>query len=214
MEYVPKYMAVVENMLSRSDIMDSDKKIIIVEGPQGVGKTTVTNWIRERLPYTNLYRLSGHDVPDMNGFNKSILLYDSLMDHIESINTGSIMNILMDRSFISEYVYCELGYRKYDFCEPFYKYIRQLDNMNNVIILNLYLSDNEIYRHRLMRDKPMHCNIGFDVDNSINQQNVYRDTMMMISMTYGNIQVHDIMMDNGDWMQQIKDAVEITLNGQ
>ena len=33
--------------------------IIIVEGPQGTGKTTVTNYLREEMSATDLYRLSG-----------------------------------------------------------------------------------------------------------------------------------------------------------
>ena len=34
-------------------------KLIIVEGPQGTGKTTLTNYLRENLASSNLYRLSG-----------------------------------------------------------------------------------------------------------------------------------------------------------
>ena len=37
----------------------ANSKIIILEGPQGVGKTTITDYIRNVIPYTNLYRLSG-----------------------------------------------------------------------------------------------------------------------------------------------------------
>ena len=33
------------------------EKIIIVEGPQGAGKTTITDYLRNTLPYTNLYIL-------------------------------------------------------------------------------------------------------------------------------------------------------------
>ena len=37
----------------------ANSKIIIVEGAQGAGKTTVTDYIRYALKYTNLYRLCG-----------------------------------------------------------------------------------------------------------------------------------------------------------
>ena len=37
----------------------ANSKIVIVEGPQGVGKTTITDFLRHTLPYSNLYRLSG-----------------------------------------------------------------------------------------------------------------------------------------------------------
>ena len=33
--------------------------IIIVEGPQGAGKTTFTNYLREKMSATDLYRLAG-----------------------------------------------------------------------------------------------------------------------------------------------------------
>ena len=33
--------------------------IIIVEGPQGAGKTTFTNYLREKMSATDLYRLTG-----------------------------------------------------------------------------------------------------------------------------------------------------------
>ena len=33
-------------------------KCIIVEGPQGCGKTTLTNYLRENIPASNLYRLT------------------------------------------------------------------------------------------------------------------------------------------------------------
>ena len=34
-------------------------KVIIVEGPQGAGKTTLTNMLRELITSTNLIRMSG-----------------------------------------------------------------------------------------------------------------------------------------------------------
>ena len=37
----------------------ANSKIVIVEGPQGVGKTTITDFLRHSMKYTNLYRLSG-----------------------------------------------------------------------------------------------------------------------------------------------------------
>lgn len=42
-------------------------KIIIVEGPQGTGKTTLSNFFRENLPGANLYRLSGQKDKTLTG---------------------------------------------------------------------------------------------------------------------------------------------------
>ena len=37
----------------------ANSKIIIVEGAQGAGKTTITDYIRHAIPYTNLYKGKG-----------------------------------------------------------------------------------------------------------------------------------------------------------
>ncbi len=34
-------------------------RMIIVEDPQGTGKTTLTNYLRDNIASSNLYRLSG-----------------------------------------------------------------------------------------------------------------------------------------------------------
>lgn len=34
-------------------------RMIIVEGPQGTGKTTLAEYLRDNIPASNLYRLSG-----------------------------------------------------------------------------------------------------------------------------------------------------------
>lgn len=35
-------------------------KCIIVEGPQGCGKTSLTNYLRDNIAASNLYRLTGN----------------------------------------------------------------------------------------------------------------------------------------------------------
>ena len=37
----------------------ANSKIIVVEGPQGAGKTTITDFLRHTVSYSNLYRLCG-----------------------------------------------------------------------------------------------------------------------------------------------------------
>ena len=119
------------------------------------------------------------------------------------------MNVLMDRSFISEYVYCELGYRQYDFGDAFYQYMRRMDELDNVIILNLYLGDTQLYIDRLTRDKPQHCNVKFDIKNSIKQQDIYKEIMTEISLRFSHICVYDIMADNrDDWIKQIEQVLQ------
>ena len=56
----------------------ANSKIIIVEGPQGVGKTTITDYIRNTIPYTNLYRLSGTSDSTPSGKLKSKKMYENV----------------------------------------------------------------------------------------------------------------------------------------
>ena len=77
------------------------EKIIIVEGPQGAGKTTITDYLRNTLPYTNLYRLSGISDSTKSGLEKVNRYYETLLDYmkkLENINInllfGSIYSIV------------------------------------------------------------------------------------------------------------------------
>ena len=49
----------------------ANSKLIVVEGAQGAGKTTVTDFLRHSLSYTNLYRLSGTSDSSIEGKKKS-----------------------------------------------------------------------------------------------------------------------------------------------
>ena len=73
----------------------ANSKLIIVEGPQGAGKTTVTDFIRFYLPYTNLYRLGGTADKTVAGKEKSKKMYIALLDYIKSLENASI-NLLFE----------------------------------------------------------------------------------------------------------------------
>jgi len=62
----------------------ANSKLIIVEGPQGAGKTTVTDFIRHGLKYTNLYRLYGTSDSSPAGKQKAEDMYYDLLDYIKS----------------------------------------------------------------------------------------------------------------------------------
>ena len=57
----------------------SKSKIIIVEGAQGVGKTTITDYLRNTVKHTNLYRLSGVSDSTISGLEKSKKMYYDLI---------------------------------------------------------------------------------------------------------------------------------------
>ena len=59
--------------------------IIIIEGPQGSGKSTMTNFIRDNLPGSNLYRLSGIKDKTKTGYEKNKTMYLGLINYMEAL---------------------------------------------------------------------------------------------------------------------------------
>ena len=49
----------------------ANSRLIIIEGAQGAGKTTYTDFVRNTLSYTNLYRLSGTADTTKSGLPKA-----------------------------------------------------------------------------------------------------------------------------------------------
>ena len=72
--------------------------IIIVEGPQGVGKSTMANFLRDNLPTTNLYRLSGIKDKTLTGKEKNKIMYLGLINYMESLEESEL-NLVFDRTF-------------------------------------------------------------------------------------------------------------------
>ena len=79
----------------------ANSKLIVVEGAQGAGKTTITDLIRHGLKYTNLYRLCGTSDSSPEGKKKAEDMYIDLLDYLEKLENKSI-NLLFDRTFFTE----------------------------------------------------------------------------------------------------------------
>ena len=78
----------------------ANSKLIIVEGPQGAGKTTTTDFLRHTLSYTNLYRLSGTADSSKTGLKKATDMYETLLDYMKTLENISI-NLVFDRTFFT-----------------------------------------------------------------------------------------------------------------
>ena len=92
----------------------ANSKLIVVEGPQGAGKTTITDFLRYSLSYTNLYRLSGTADSSPTGKKKAEDMYVDLIEYIKKLENKNI-NLVFDRTFFTEENYCRLGKKQYDF---------------------------------------------------------------------------------------------------
>lgn len=166
--------------------------IIIVEGPQGVGKSTMANFLRDNLPTTNLYRLSGIKDRSETGREKNKIMYLGLINYMESLEETEL-NLVFDRTFFSEQVYCSLGYKDYKFDDVYKRLISKLNALDyNIYFAVLYLKDVNIYEQRLKR---VHHNYqSFSLQSSVDQQNEY--LKLADNMKQNNIKVLKIAMDD------------------
>lgn len=168
-------------------------KLIIIEGPQGCGKTTLTNFLRDNIPASNLYRLSGQKDKTMTGKEKSKKMYFALLDYLKEMEHCD-MNLIFDRTFFSEQVYALLGYKEYSFSDVYEELLRKLGELDyEIYYISLYLEDLSIYETRLNR---VHHNYqAFSIESSINQQRAYESLLPGIE-ALPNTQVIRLPMDD------------------
>lgn len=172
-------------------------KLIIVEGAQGVGKGTVTNMLREKVPYSTLMRLSGiKDKTKETGLKK---VFDLRAGELKFIlnRVESDTNFILDRCHLSEKVYCNLGYKEYDFkqeTEDLNDFLNMVTLFYDVYIIGLILNNTRIYAKRLKRDKAEFEHSKFNIDNSIRQQNEYIKEINNIKENYKHIKC--LLIDN------------------
>lgn len=174
----------------------ANSKLIVVEGPQGAGKTTVTDFLRYTLSYTNLYRLSGTADSSKTGLKKAKEMYETLLDYVEKLENLSI-NLVFDRTFFTEENYCRLGKKEYSFTEVYNQLLDRFSKLDfDIYYITLYLEDESLYSERLSRSgKATFEASKFGVENSISQQKVYLEMAEEIKQKYPNINVINVKSD-------------------
>ena len=174
----------------------ANSKLIIVEGAQGAGKTTFTDYIRYSLSYTNLYRLCGTSDMTKTGLFKAKKMYETLLDYIENLENTSI-NLVFDRTFFTEEIYCRLGKKEYSFTEVYNNLLERFSKLDfDIYYITLYLENEQIFAERLNRGgKALFENSRFSIENSISQQREYLKMADEIKEKYPNINVININTD-------------------
>lgn len=174
----------------------ANSKLIVVEGPQGAGKTTITDFFRYSLSYTNLYRLSGTADSSPTGKKKAEDMYVDLIEYIKKLENKNI-NLVFDRTFFTEENYCRLGKKQYDFSDVYVKLLKEFSKLDfEIYYITLYLENEKLYNERLNRDgKAIVETSKFSAENSIGQQRVYLQMADEIQKEYPNIKVLKIAND-------------------
>lgn len=172
--------------------MKNRGNIIIIEGPQGVGKSTMANFLRDNLASSNLYRLTGIKDKTKTGYDKNKRMYLNLLNHMEELEDTEL-NLIFDRTFFTEQVYCLLGFKEYRFDDVYERLVQKLNALDfNIYYVVLYLNDTSIYEKRLKRQH--HQYQAFSIESSVNQQNTY--LKLADNLKAANINVLKIATDN------------------
>jgi len=189
----------------------ANSKLIIVEGPQGAGKTTVTDFIRHGLKYTNLYRLYGTSDSSPAGKQKAEDMYYDLLDYIKKLENKSI-NLLFDRTFFTEEIYCRLNFKEYKFTDVYEKLLEKFSKLDfDIYYITLYLEDTNLFTTRLQRDKKAVVDYAkFNIQSSINQQEQYLKMADEILSKYSNIKVFKVSNDTNE--EELKNKIKNILD--
>ena len=163
----------------------ANSKLIVVEGAQGAGKTSITDFLRYSMPSTNLYRLSGTSDTSPTGRQKSEDMYNCLMDYIKKMENKNI-NLVFDRTFFTEENYCRLGLKDYKFTDIYERLLEEFSKLDfEIYYITLYLKDENLYEERLDRDgKVSYKASQYKKENSIKQQKVYLEMAEEIRKKY------------------------------
>ena len=174
----------------------ANSKLIVVEGPQGAGKTTITDFLRHSLKYTNLYRLSGTSDSSLNGLFKATDMYLGLLDYIETLENKSI-NLVFDRTFFTEEAYSRLKFKAYSFHDVYLKLLDRFSKLDfEIYYVTLYLSDTSLYGKRIQREgKAVPEYAKFKIESSIKQQEVYLQIANEIKEKYPKIHTLELSCD-------------------
>lgn len=178
-------------------------KIIVIEGAQGVGKTTITDYLRHTIPYTDLYRLAGISDSTPTGREKNQKRYNDLLEYMKKLENQSI-NLLFDRTFFSEEIYGRLGFKQYKFTDIYEDLLDRLSKLDfDIYYITLYLEDENLFSERLIREgKGTTAYAKYTEQSSINQQREYLKMSEEVERKYSNI--HVFRVENGRNLDETK----------
>jgi len=181
----------------------ANSKIIIVEGAQGAGKTTITDFLRHAVKYTNLYRLTGTSDSTKEGKRKATIMYQNLLTYIKTLENLSI-NLVFDRTFFTEEIYCRLGFKEYSFTDVYEALLEELSKMDfDIYYITLYLQDETLFEKRIQREgKAVPDYAKFRAESSINQQRAYLKMAEEVKEKYPNI--HVVNVENSRKVEEVE----------
>ena len=181
--------------------------IVFIEGACGTGKSTVCRELREQMKYVTLMDLNGIGDKTETGEDKMFRYHNQIFDMFDYTKFCG-MNYVCCRSFLSERIYCNLGYKPYSFDKYNGILINNLDYLTKWydIYFVLLTAKEEDLKVRLNRDKFAYQK--FSVENSLAQQEQYQIEFRNMAKQDTDIKVFEIENDILDrTVNTIKDII-------
>lgn len=122
-------------------------------------------------------------------------MYVDLLDYMKKLQNKSI-NLLFDRTFFTEYVYCKLGFKEFSYDEEFDNFLSIFASLDfDIYYITLYLSNEDDFEKRLARsDKGINKYAKFSKESSVKQQNAYLEVAKNVKERYGD-KIHVVNID-------------------
>lgn len=181
--------------------------IVFIEGCQGCGKSTVCRELREQMKYVTLLDLNGIGDKTESGEYKMFTYHNKIIDMFD-YSKFCEMNYVCCRSYLSERIYCNLGYKPYTFDRYVPILLGNIDYLTkwyNVYFILLTTSEEDL-KIRLNRDKFAYQK--FSVENSLAQQDQYQVEFRKMAKQNTEIKVFEIENDSLDrTVNTIKDII-------
>jgi thymidylate kinase len=169
-------------------------KNIIIEGARGLGKTSITKYIREHTTNSTLINFTGFNEDSAEGLAKVTTYYQKWSEFFNSLRTED-MTFIHDRYFFSEMVYSKLYKNNYNFKPVYDLFVRRIPlTFNEVFVIVLYTGAQDISRN-LQRDK---VELFGKVDESIHNSLIQQLEYLKLAKSLGELNIPNLTVKTFD----------------
>ena len=186
-------------------------KLIFIEGACGSGKSTICRELREKMKYTTLMDLSAIEDKTESGERAMFRYHDNILQMFDNTKYCG-MSYVVCRSFMSEKIYCNLGYKPYSFEQYYRVLVKELEYLAKWYDLYFILLTTNQYdlSIRLKRDKAEYHK--FSVENSLAQQGEYQKEFRKLAKTTDD-GLHVLEIENDNIERVVNTIIKIVTEG-
>lgn len=186
-------------------------KLIFIEGACGSGKSTICRELREKIKYTTLMDLSAIEDKTESGERAMFRYHDNILQMFDNTKYCG-MSYVVCRSFMSEKIYCNLGYKPYSFEQYYRVLVKELEYLTRYYDIYFVLLTTNQYdlSIRLKRDKAEYHK--FSVENSLAQQEEYQKEFRKLARTTDD-DLYILEMENDNIERVVNTIIKVVNEG-